>query len=118
MVWLPAELQDCKSRPAIAEECQLALVWTCRLLHIAVRSHTGTTPCLVIAHDRITIRMRSGLEGLLSSLHVLLLAHPCDNARLLQCLAVGERQMPRQLALVFAVHRAEIDGGDLFVILV
>merc|ERR1712087_435307 len=90
----------------------------CCLCDIAISAHTCTTFRHVLSKHSIIIGIRPSFQCLLCSLLVLLLAEPCHNARLLERLAIREREMPRHFGLEQLVHCAEIDGGHFFVILV
>mmetsp|Transcript_23759 Transcript_23759/g.48828 ORF Transcript_23759/g.48828 Transcript_23759/m.48828 type:complete len:364 (+) Transcript_23759:155-1246(+) len=87
------------------------------LQHIAVRAHAGAGALHILPEDSIIVRIGACFERLLGGLLVLRLAQPRDDARLLQCLAVGEGEMPGKVR-VELVHGAEIDGGLLLIVLV
>mmetsp|Transcript_109127 Transcript_109127/g.152548 ORF Transcript_109127/g.152548 Transcript_109127/m.152548 type:complete len:365 (-) Transcript_109127:137-1231(-) len=87
------------------------------LQHIAVRAHAGAGALHILPKDSIIVRIGACFERLLGGLLVLRLAQPSDDACLLQCLAVGEGEMPRKVR-VELVHGAEVDGSLLLVVLV
>mmetsp|Transcript_26853 Transcript_26853/g.83993 ORF Transcript_26853/g.83993 Transcript_26853/m.83993 type:complete len:269 (+) Transcript_26853:255-1061(+) len=94
------------------------LIWPRRLGHIAIGANAGAGARHIRAKHGVGVGVGAGLESLLRSLLVLLLAHPGDDAGLLQCLAIREGEMPRHLPLEELVHRHEVDGRRLLVVLV
>merc|ERR1719148_455455 len=90
----------------------------CCLCDIAISSHTWTACRHILSENSIIVCIRPSFQSLLRSFLVLLFAEPCHNACLLECLAIGEREMPRHLGLEKLVHCAQVDCGHFFVILV
>ena len=93
------------------------LVRSGSLQYIAVRAHARATSFHILPEDGIHVCIRTGLECFLRRRLVFRLAQPSDDARLLQCLAVGEGEMPGKVR-VELVHGTEIDGGLLLIVLV
>mmetsp|Transcript_3391 Transcript_3391/g.10169 ORF Transcript_3391/g.10169 Transcript_3391/m.10169 type:complete len:468 (-) Transcript_3391:987-2390(-) len=89
-----------------------------RLDHISVCADAGAAARHVRAKHSVGVRVGAGLERLLRSRRVLVLAQPGDDARLLQSLAVREGQMPRHLVFEELVHHHEVDGCRLLVVLI
>mmetsp|Transcript_70007 Transcript_70007/g.158875 ORF Transcript_70007/g.158875 Transcript_70007/m.158875 type:complete len:451 (-) Transcript_70007:72-1424(-) len=104
-------------KPALAMD-KNKLVWSSRLRHVAINPHAWATAWHILAHHRIVICMGPGLQSLLCALHVVLLAHPGDDAGLLECLAVRKGQVPRHLGLAQLVHVAEVNGRHFLIVLV
>mmetsp|Transcript_34203 Transcript_34203/g.46081 ORF Transcript_34203/g.46081 Transcript_34203/m.46081 type:complete len:296 (-) Transcript_34203:476-1363(-) len=114
-----SDLQAARSGLRHAERsCAHRSVRPLSLLHVAVDAYTGAATGHVHAKHGVGVCVRASLQRFLRSLLVLVLAHPGDNACLLQGLAVREGQMPRQLALVKLVHRHQVDGRHFLVVLV
>merc|ERR1712060_714072 len=65
-------------------------------LDVARRAHRGARAGDVCAHASLRVGFAAGEEGRLRRLGVLRLAHPRDDAGLLQGLAIREAERPRQ----------------------
>jgi len=92
-----------------------SLVWPSSSLDVSISPNTRTGSSLVFSKYSVCVGLTSVLQCLLGSGLVLILAKPSNNASLLQCLSVRERQMPWQLWKQ-RIHRAQIDTCTFLVV--